>query len=57
MEKFYTNQKQENLITVRLKGIGGNFTAEQLEKIQELAKNFGAGFIHLTSRQEIAKNI
>lgn len=54
MEKFYTNQKQENLVTVRVKGIGGNFTAEQLLKIQELAKNFGAGFIHLTSRQEIA---
>lgn len=54
MEKFYTNQRQENLVTVRLRGIGGNFSQEQLFTIWELAKNFGAGFVHLTSRQEIA---
>ncbi len=54
MEKFYTNQKQEGFVTVRFKGTGGNFTAEQLLKIYEVAKNFGEDFVHLTSRQEIA---
>lgn len=44
----------ENFFTVRLRGIGGNFTPLQLAAIQELAKNFGAGFVHLTARQEIS---
>lgn len=44
----------ENFFTVRFKGVGGNFTAEQLATIQELAEKIGAGFVHLTSRQEIS---
>ena len=52
--KFLVRQRQENYFSVRVKSVGGNFSAEQLDTIQMVAKNFGSGEVHLTSRQEIS---
>lgn len=38
---------------MRLKSVGGHFTAAQLGTVQQVAERFGAGYIHLTSRQGI----
>ena len=46
-------QKQPNYFSMRLKSVGDHFTAEQLGTIQNVATNFGKGYIHLTSRQGI----
>lgn len=53
MKKFLIRQRQENLFSVRVKSVGGNFSAEQLKAIYEVAKNFGDE-VHLTARQEIS---
>ena len=54
MKKFLARQKQEDFFSIRLKSAAGKLTAAQLLAIQELAKNFGEGFVNLTSRQEIS---
>ncbi len=46
-------QRQPDYFSVRLKSVGGHFTAEQLDTIQKAARIFGKGYIHLTSRQGI----
>ena len=54
MKKFLARQKQEGFFSVRLKSSAGKLTAAQLLAIHELAEKFGAGFVNLTSRQEIS---
>ncbi|MDR3092232.1 MAG: 4Fe-4S binding protein [Clostridiales bacterium] len=49
----FMRQTQKNHFSLRLKAIGGNFTAEQLSTIAEISKTFGCGQVHLTSRQGI----
>ena len=49
----FMRQKQNNYFSMRLKSVGGHFTAEQLATVQEVAQKFGKGYIHLTSRQGI----
>ncbi|MBR1645139.1 MAG: 4Fe-4S binding protein [Selenomonadaceae bacterium] len=49
----FMRQRQPNYFSMRLKSVGGHFTAEQLDTIQNVAKKFGKGYIHLTSRQGI----
>jgi len=46
-------QIQKDRFAMRLKVVGGQVTAEQLQKIGEVAKKYGKGYIHLTSRQGI----
>ena len=46
-------QRQPDYFSMRLKSVGGHFTAEQLGTIQTVATKFGKGYIHLTSRQGI----
>ena len=46
-------QRQPNYFSMRLKSVGGHFTAEQLDTIQKVATQFGKGYVHLTSRQGI----
>lgn len=46
-------QRQPDYFAMRLKSVGGHFTAEQLGTIQKVAEKFGKGYIHLTSRQGI----
>lgn len=49
----FMRQKQQNYFSMRLKCVGGHFTAEQLGTVQKVAEKFGKGYIHLTSRQGI----
>lgn len=49
----FMRQKQPNYFSMRLKCVGGYFSAEQLSTIQQVAEKFGKGYIHLTSRQGI----
>lgn len=49
----FMRQKQKNIFSVRLRVVGGNVTAEQLAKIAEVAKEYGNGYVHLTSRQGV----
>jgi dissimilatory sulfite reductase (desulfoviridin) alpha/beta subunit len=46
-------EKDEGLFTVRLGVVGGHFDALQLKNIAEMAEKFGAGIVHLTTRQGI----
>ncbi|MDR1630433.1 MAG: 4Fe-4S binding protein [Oscillospiraceae bacterium] len=49
----FMRQKQKNHFSLRLKVVGGNLTAEQIITIAEVAKEYGAGHVHLTSRQGV----
>ena len=49
----FMRQKQNNYFSMRLKSVGGHFTAEQLGTIKAVAEKYGKGYIHLTSRQGI----
>lgn len=47
----FMRQIQKNRFSLRLKVIGGQLTAAQVQKIAEVAEKYGKGYIHLTSRQ------
>ena len=49
----FMRQKQKNNFSLRLQVVGGNLTAENLVKIAEVAEKYGAGHVHLTSRQSV----
>ena len=49
----FMRQKQKDCFSMRLKSVGGKFTAKELLTIQQVATDFGEGYIHLTSRQGI----
>lgn len=49
----FMQQKQPEYFSMRLKCVGGQFTATQLGTIRIVAEKFGKGYIHLTSRQGI----
>jgi dissimilatory sulfite reductase (desulfoviridin) alpha/beta subunit len=49
----FMRQIQKNHFSLRLKVVGGNLTAEQLVTIADVAKKFGSGHVHLTSRQGV----
>ena len=46
-------QKQKDRFSARLRVVGGNLTCAQLTTIAKVAKRFGAGRVHLTSRQSV----
>ncbi|MDR2460179.1 MAG: 4Fe-4S binding protein [Deltaproteobacteria bacterium] len=46
-------QKQKNNFSLRIKVVGGNLTAEQLQVVTKAALKFGKGKVHLTSRQAL----
>ena len=52
-EGGFMRQIQKNRFSLRLKVVGGNLTAEQLVTISEIAKKYGDGHVHLTSRQGV----
>ena len=54
MKKFLARQRQDGFFTLRLKSAAGKLSATQLLAIHNLAEKFGAGFVNLTSRQEIS---
>ena len=49
----FMRQRQPNYFSMRLKCVGGHFTATQLDTIKLVAEKFGKGYVHLTSRQGI----
>jgi anaerobic sulfite reductase subunit C len=49
----FMRQKQKDMFSMRLKVIGGTVTTTQMSAIRKAADQFGAGYIHLTSRQGI----
>lgn len=49
----FMRQKQKNNFSLRLRVVGGNYTAGQLAKIAEVAEKYGDGYVHLTSRQGV----
>ncbi|GHT11393.1 hypothetical protein FACS1894170_04910 [Planctomycetales bacterium] len=49
----FMRQIQKDRFSLRLKVVGGNLTAEQLVTIAEIAKKYGDGHVHLTSRQGV----
>ncbi len=46
-------QKEKDLFSVRLKVVGGKISADRLPELSEIAKKYGRGIIHLTTRQGI----
>jgi dissimilatory sulfite reductase (desulfoviridin) alpha/beta subunit len=56
MEETYRcniRQKQKGRFALRLRAVGGDLTAEQLEAISTVARKYGSGGIHLTTRQGV----
>jgi dissimilatory sulfite reductase (desulfoviridin) alpha/beta subunit len=49
----FMRQIQEGKFSMRLKVVGGQLTAGQVQKIGEIAGKYGKGYIHLTSRQGV----
>ena len=49
----FMRQKQKNHFSLRLSVVGGQVSVKQLAAITEVAKEYGHGYIHLTSRQGI----
>jgi len=49
----FMRQKQKDYFSLRLGIIGGQIQADQLLKVQEIAKKYGHGYVHMTSRQSI----
>jgi len=44
-------QRQPEYFSIRLRIPVGNITSDQLSKISEVAREYGRGFVHLTTRQ------
>jgi dissimilatory sulfite reductase (desulfoviridin) alpha/beta subunit len=49
----FMRQIQKDNFSMRLKVVGGNLTAQQLESIAKIAEKYGNGYVHLTSRQGV----
>jgi dissimilatory sulfite reductase (desulfoviridin) alpha/beta subunit len=49
----FMRQIQQGKFSMRLKVVGGQLTAEQLRKISDVARKYGKGYVHLTSRQGV----
>lgn len=49
----FMRQKQKNNFSLRLAVVGGTLTAKNLQKIAEVAEQYGEGYVHLTSRQGV----
>ncbi len=56
MESTYScniRQKQKGLFALRLRAVGGDLTAVQLQAVSAVAEKYGTGGVHLTTRQGI----
>lgn len=49
----FMQQIHKDMFSMRLKSVGGQLTIEQLATIQKVARKFGRGYVHLTSRQGV----
>lgn len=46
-------QKQKDKFVMRLRAVGGDLTAPQLQKISEIAAKYGENYVHLSTRQGV----
>lgn len=54
LKKFgMIQQKQKEFFAMRLHTVGGDLTVAQLQRIAEIAKKYGEGFVHLSTRQGV----
>ena len=51
--KGFLPQRQENMVSMRVKVAGGRVDADKLRAIADAAEKYGHGYIHITSRQGI----
>lgn len=51
--KGYLPQRQENMVSMRVKVTGGRVDADKLRAIADAAEKYGHGYVHITSRQGI----
>lgn len=49
----FMRQMQKDRFSLRLRVVGGNLTADQLAVVTEVAREYGQGYVHLTSRQGV----
>lgn len=49
----FMRQVQKDRFSLRLRVVGGQIQAEQLQKVTEIAQKYGQGTVHMTSRQSI----
>ena len=49
----FIKQVQTDRASLRLRIIGGQIQAEQLQKVTEIAQKYGQGYVHMTARQSI----
>lgn len=49
----FIRQKQKDRYSLRVHVVGGNLTVEKLKAIYQVAKKYGKGYVHLTSRQSV----
>jgi dissimilatory sulfite reductase (desulfoviridin) alpha/beta subunit len=49
----FMRQVQKDKFSMRLKVTGGQMGSAQLDKISEVAKKYGKGYVHFTARQGI----
>ncbi|HBC93134.1 MAG TPA: coenzyme F420 hydrogenase [Pelotomaculum sp.] len=49
----FMKQVQKSRFSLRLRIVGGQIQADQLQKVSEIAQKYGHGYIHMTSRQGI----
>ncbi|MCL5027317.1 MAG: 4Fe-4S binding protein [Chloroflexi bacterium] len=47
----FIKQPQDDVFTVRIRMPGGRVTVDQLARVQEAARKYGQGYVHLTTRQ------
>ena len=46
-------QKQKGFYALRIRVVGGDLTTQQFEAVARVAKKYGRGYAHLTSRPRI----
>jgi dissimilatory sulfite reductase (desulfoviridin) alpha/beta subunit len=49
----FMRQIQKDTFSMRLRVIGGQMSSAQLQKISEVARKYGRGYVHFTSRQGV----
>lgn len=49
----FMRQVQEGKFSLRLRVVGGQLGAKQIQKISEIAETYGKGYVHMTSRQGV----
>ncbi len=52
-DKGFLQQRQDNMLSMRLKVVGGKVDAKTLRMIADASEKYGSGYIHLTTRQQI----